>query len=191
MTQLPPSQTPDRTGKPLGHLPVFAAGLGLFAGLFCTAAVLGQPLGIALHRLSLNTGYDAGLVQAFGMKVASGDARARPVKVLDGISGVAASPGAGLALAAEIIADPTPNIAPAAWDRLSNGGCMTVTTKSGASFSFRILGVRPGTTPKTDHDVPKLDLAISACPEAGESIVKAVIEPYGAPAKAVVPERSL
>jgi hypothetical protein len=113
------------------------------------------------------------------------------VKVLDGINGVTAAPGAGQALAAEIVADPTPNIAPAAWDSLSNGGCMTVTTKSGASFSFRILGVHPATSSKTGQEPPKVDLAITACPEAGESIVKAVIEPYGAPSKAVVPERSL
>jgi hypothetical protein len=190
MTQLPPSQTPDHTAGPLRHLPIFAAGLGLFAGVFCTAAVLSQPLGMALDRLSLSAGNDDALAQAFGIKTALG-AGAAAVKVLDGINGVAAAPGAGQTLAPEVVADPTPNIAPAAWDSLSNGGCMTVTTKSGASFSFRILGVHPSTSPKTGHEPPKVDLAITTCPEAGESIVKAVIEPYGGPSKAVVPERSL
>jgi hypothetical protein len=190
MTQLPPSDMPDQTAKPLRALPILAAGLGLFAGLFCTAAVLSQPLGIALNRLSHSAGDNGGLAQAFGIAPASA-ADKRPVKVLAGINGVTATQGAGVSLAADIVADPKPNIAPAAWDRLSSGGCMTVTTKTGASFSFRILGVRPATAAKSDHDAPKVDLAITACPEAGESIVKAVIEPYAAPAKAVVPERSL
>jgi hypothetical protein len=190
MTQLPSRQTPDTARKPFNHLPIFAAGLGLFAGVFCTVAVLSQPLGMALDRLSRSAEKDAGVAQAFGMKPPA-NAGTQAVKVLAGINGVTASQSAGLPLAAEIVADPSPNIAPAAWDRLSNGGCMTVTTKSGASFSFRILGVRPGTPAKTDHETPKVDLAITACPEAGESIVKAVIEPYGAPVKAVRPERSL
>src|SRR5262245_43937483 len=127
MTQLPPSTTPDHARSPVSYFPLFAAGLGLVAGVFCTAAIFSQPLGIALDRLSRSAEKDAGLAVAFGMKPGA-HTRAQAVKVLAGINGVTASQGAGLELATEIIADPSPNVAPAAWDRLSNGGCMTVTT---------------------------------------------------------------
>jgi hypothetical protein len=187
------SQKPDIAFSPFRHLPVLAGAAGILTSAFCAGTLLNHPLGMALNLLSHQSGDKAAFTRPFGL-AAGLNGNSQKVKVLAGISGITAAPGAEApaVAAAEIVSTgPKLDVAPAAWDRLSGGSCMTVTTKSGETLSFRILGVRAGGAAKTAHEAPKLDLAITPCPAAADSVVKAVIEPYAAPAKTDVPARNL
>ena len=76
-----------------------------------------------------------------------------------------------------------------AWDRLSAGDCITVTAKSGQIFSFRILGAQPAGKPAQPGDLAKIELAVGACADKGESVARAVIQPTAPKGKTA--ERSL
>jgi hypothetical protein len=138
------------------------------------------------------SGGGAPLAQAFGVDPASAGMM-QPAKMLSGIGAQTFAHGARpVALAKPEMRDMAPNIAPVAWDRLSAGDCMTVTVKSGQAFSFRILGARPADKPAQPDNLPKIELAVSACADMGEAVAKAVIQPTNPPSpKAANVERTL
>ncbi len=117
----------------------------------------------------------------------------RPAKLLSGIGGQTFAPGARQTSSAEAeLQQIVPNISPVAWDRLPAGDCITVTAKSGQTFSFRILGARPVGKPEQGDSLPKIELAVSGCADMGEPVAKAVIQPINPPApKAENAARSL
>lgn len=122
------------------------------------------------------------LSEAFGTALNSAEAMRRPAKLLSGIGAQTFSRGAQRnALAETDLPQIAPNIAPVAWDRLSAGDCITVTAKSGQTFSFHILGARPvGKTDQADN-LAKIELAVSGCADMGEPVAKAVIQPTNPP----------
>jgi hypothetical protein len=67
-------------------------------------------------------------------------------------------------------------IAPAAWDRLSAGDCISLTTASGQKLSFRILGAQKGEAARNRPGSSNIDLSVTACAPGSEVILKAVIE---------------
>jgi hypothetical protein len=67
-------------------------------------------------------------------------------------------------------------LSPTAWDRLSAGDCIALTTASGKKLSFRIIGAR-NTEGRDADSSQNIDLAVSACAPGGDSVLKAVIEP--------------
>jgi hypothetical protein len=67
-------------------------------------------------------------------------------------------------------------IAPAAWDRLSAGDCISLTTASGQKLSFRILGAQKGEPARNRPGSSNIDLSVTACAPGSEVILKAVIE---------------
>ncbi|WP_088342802.1 MULTISPECIES: hypothetical protein [Rhodomicrobium] len=186
LTRATSLRTPDAAPSTKRRLPWLPLGVGLFAGCLSAGVIAGSPNSLMLG-LGLSDGDNAGAT-LFGAALRD-DSLAQPLKVLSGVSGETFVPGAPKpAVTAEAEAvTPAPNVAPVGWDRLSGGGCMTVTTKNGQTFSFRILGARPGAAPaaKPAEDLPKVDLAITACPATGEPIAKAVIEPTEAPVRKI------
>ena len=134
----------------------------------------------------------ASLSEAFGAAPPAEVTR-RPAQLLSGIGGQTFAPGARPnSLAEAELHQIAPNITPVAWDRLSAGDCITVTIKSGQTFSFRILGARSVGKPEQADNLPKTELSVSGCADMGEPVVKAVIQPTNPhAAKAENPARSL
>jgi len=190
MTQ--PSIPAPHSHQSLGHIRRFskiAVALGVFAGVAGGAALhaaAGHMQGVLLDHAWRAAAARVDAPLAFGDRRAPG-VGLRSTTVLGGISGeVFASPAmhaaADRAVAGAAEPGPLSNVSPAAWDRLSAGDCITVTTKSGQALSFRIVGARPAGEPKAAELLPKIDLAVTACTGAGEPIAKAVIEPVQQPA---------
>lgn len=67
-------------------------------------------------------------------------------------------------------------ISPLAFDRISAGDCITVTTASGQKLSFQIVGARQRDDQIALDPAPKIDLSVTACAHNSEAIAKAVIE---------------
>lgn len=166
-------------------------GLGVVATALCGSFLFAQPLTGSLAFSPATHDRNAPLGQLFGVN--AGSATERGTKVLAGISGETFTPGTNRVAADEIISDgATANIKPVAWDRLSGGGCMNVTTKAGQTFSFRVLGTRPASAKDASAARATVELAIAPCSERAETIVKAVIVPAPeAPRKATAAERNL
>jgi hypothetical protein len=121
------------------------------------------------------------LTEAFGTGP-NAEAMRRPAKLLSGVGAQTFSRGAQPnALAETDLPQIAPNIAPVAWDRLSAGDCITVTAKSGQTFSFHILGARPVGKPDQADNLAKIELAVSGCADMGEPVAKAVIQPTNPP----------
>lgn len=173
-------------------LPLVALGTGVLGSLIALWMATSPRAGL------VGVGSIAGIealpaANLFGITAQTSDVATQPMTFLTAIGGETFSSLPTQAASAQVEAGgPLPNVAPAAWDRLSAGGCMTLTTKAGQTFSFRIMGARPAVTGKPAEDMPTIDLAITACPTTGEPIAKAVIEPTKVPAgTAVTHERSL
>jgi hypothetical protein len=100
-------------------------------------------------------------------------------QLLGGVSGEAFDRGTGLRLAdltRAAMADRSP-LSPLAWDRLSAGDCISLTTASGQTLSFRIVGTRTAEGARNPSaGAPNIDLAITACAPSSDAILKAVIE---------------
>lgn len=172
----PASHAPDLDGPPLRALPWLSIGFALSAICTCGAvcALVSAKPG-ASWIASAKAGSPS---QAFGAGQAASDSLYRPAKFLAGIGGQTFSPGTRRnALAETELPQIGPNIAPVAWDRLPAGDCITVTTKSGQTFSFQILGARPVGKPEQAGSAAKIELAVSGCADLGEPIAKAVIQP--------------
>lgn len=169
------------------RFPRAAAAMGLLAGLAGGAALhagAGHLQGFVFDHAWRAAAAQSNTALAFGGAQMPG-AILSPTAVLHGINGeVFASTGTQAAAkhtapgTAE--AGPLANVSPAAWNRLSAGDCITVTTKGGQTLSFRIVGARPASEPKAET-LPKIDLAVTACSGTGEPIAKAVIEPARQP----------
>ncbi len=160
-------------------------------------ALAGLTGGAALHAaagqlqgLVFDYAWRTAAAQTEGRGTFGGDATSGPelrsMTVLRGVNGeVFTSPG--IQAAADRAASEAAgtgalaNVSPAAWNRLSAGDCITVTTKGGQTLSFSIIGAHPASGPKAET-LPKIDLAVTACSGTGEPIAKAVIEPARVPA---------
>lgn len=194
--RIPSSQSSDSGISSARAVPWFSICVALSAVSMCGAVfalVSAQP-GQALSGAGwLASEKGASLSQAFGAAPPSAGAIRHAAKLLSGISGQTFSPGVRQeALAEAALHETVPNIAPVAWDRLSAGDCITVTAKSGQTFSFRITGARSVGKPDQADDLPKIELAVSGCADMGESVAKAVIQPTNPPApKAENAARSL
>lgn len=174
------SQPSETSALPQRGLPWASFATAAFAGCLSVGLVAISPsvalLGLADGELSEPA--------LFGSVPLAGETGAQPMRILTGVSGETFAAGDAKTALAEgeaALGAPSPNVAPVAWDRLSAGGCMTVTTKTGQTFSFRILGARPAGTGSAAEDLPKLDLAVTACSESSDPVAKAVIEPTHAP----------
>ncbi len=173
----------------------FVLGLGLAASAVCSIFMLGQP-----NRPVLQGAHDAFETPLFFQKVSMADRdqaqeRHQAVKYLNGVSGESLSTGAQNAVTAELISQhDAQNVSPVIWDELSEGGnCLTVKTKTGEAFSFRILGLHKQAQSLSDSSAERaINLAIAACESRGEFIEKAVIElDAPQPPKASTQARSL
>lgn len=148
-------------------------GLGIVAGVIgclsiqaMTSHVEGMLFDSALHS-----------AVAKPTPPAFGQGRVHLTKILSGINGQTIAPAAIHAMEqADVVHEDGSSISPVALDRLSAGGCITLTTKSGQQFSFRIVGSHPLGKPQGDTQ-PKIDLMVTTCPATGEPVTKAVIEP--------------
>ena len=193
--RFPSPQSLDSGIPSARSVPWLVIGFALSAVSICGgvfAFVSTQP-GQALSGAGWLAGANgASLSEAFGAAPASADT-SRPAKLLSGIGAQTFSPGARQNVSAETeLQQIVPNIAPVAWDRLSAGDCITVTAKSGQTFSFRILGARPMGKPEQADNLPRIELAVSGCADMGEPVAKAVIQPINPPApKAENTARSL
>lgn len=178
-TRSTPLRTPDAAPSHKRRLPWLTLGVGLFAGCLGAGVIAASPDSVLL---GFGLDADESGTTLFGA-APQDDSRTQPLKILAGVSGETFALGAPKAVPADAAetGTPAPNVAPVAWDRLHAGGCMTVTTNTGQTFSFRILGARPGAAAKPAEDLPKIDLAITACSATGEPVAKAVIEPTQAP----------
>jgi len=166
-----------------------AAGIGLLASAACAAVLFSQPFGTRLQVAMEGAGGGASFGKASGGLEASGPGA---IQMLAGISGETFASGVSYAGLPETHSDRrAPNVAPVLLEELSEASCLTVTAKTGQTFSFRILGVDPDAPPYEAH-APKIELAIAGCANNGEPVVKAVIEHDAPPvAKDLAPERSL
>lgn len=184
--RFPSSQSPDSDIFSARSVPWLSIGIALSAITMCGAVfafVSAQP-GQGLSGAGwLASAKGASLSEAFGAAPPSAGTMRRPAKLLSGIGGQTFSHGARQnALAEAELPQFVPNIAPVAWDRLSAGDCITVTAKSGQTFSFRILGARPAGKPEQADNLAKIELAVSGCADMGEPVAKAVIQPANPPA---------
>ena len=177
----PSSQSSDPDVPSARPVPWLSIGIALSALSMCGAVfafVAAQPGQDLSGAGWLASAKGASLSYAFGAAQPSADTMRRPAKLLSGIGGQTFTPGARqTALAEAELQQTVPNIAPVAWDRLPAGDCITVTVKSGQTFSFRILGARPVGKPEQVDDLPKIELAVSGCADMGEPVAKAVIQP--------------
>jgi hypothetical protein len=193
--RFPSSQSPDSDIFSSRSVPWLSIGFALSAVSMCGAvfAFVSARPGEALSAAGwFASPKGASLSEAFGAAPSSA-ATSRPAKLLSGIGAQTFSPGARQNASAETeLQQIVPNIAPVAWDRLSAGDCITVTAKSGQTFSFRILGARVMGKPEQADNLPRIELAVSGCADMGEPVAKAVIQPTNPPApKAANTARSL
>jgi len=183
--RFPSSQSPDFDISAARSVSWLVIGFALSAVSICGAVfafVSAQP-GQALSGAGwLTSAKGASLSEAFGA-ASSADTMRRPAKLLSGIGAQTFAPGARQNASAETeLQQIVPNIAPVAWDRLSAGDCITVTAKSGQTFSFRIVGARPMGKPEQADNLPRIELAVSGCADRGEPVAKVVIQPTNPPA---------
>lgn len=176
------------------HLHWLALGLGLAASAFFGVAILGQPSGPNLSSADNGQGDFAHFLPALLTETASEGQPYQTTHFLNSISGETFAPGASYAAATDLLPQDRPdNIAPVMWDELSDtASCLTVTTKNGETFSFRILGIDPTPSAGANKSEPAVNLAVAACSSRGKFIEKAVIEPDATPAaKSATSARSL
>jgi hypothetical protein len=170
-----------------------AAGIGLLASAACAAVLFSQPFGTRLQVAMDGAGHGSSFGKSIGASRGAQDNRPGAIQILAGIGGETFASGAGYAGLQDMHSDQrAPNVAPVLWDELSEASCLTVTAKTGQTFSFRILGVSPASPAHEGAQAPKIELAIAGCANNGESVVKAVIEQDTPPvARDLAPERSL
>jgi hypothetical protein len=109
---------------------------------------------------------------AFGLETHSPRAR-----MLSGIGGETLAVGSAAMASQTPEARPdTEILSPTAWDRLSAGDCISLTTASGKKLSFRIVGARNAEDAAASTS-QNIDLAVSACAPGSDAVLKAIIEP--------------
>ena len=169
-----------------------AMGLGLAASAACGIAIIAQHPGVNV-RLALADDDQGRSITALADQDGHG---AIATHVLAGISGETFGPQGASDIPEDMLAEKEAeqNIAPAAWDELSDARCLTLSTHEGQTFSFRIIGVHPKAAPAKTGKPANVELDIAACEQNGEPILKALIEPDAAtPVRkdVAVSERSL
>jgi hypothetical protein len=194
--RFPSSQSPDSDVSFVRSIPWISLSVVLSAVSMCGAVfafVSVQPSQALSGAGWLVGAKGASLSEAFGAAPTSAETMRHPAKFLSGIGGQTFSPGARQNALTEVgLQEIAPNIAPVAWDRLSAGDCITVTSKSGQTFSFRIVGARSVGKSEQADNLPRIELAVSGCADMGEPVAKAVIQPTNPPApKAENAARSL
>ena len=153
----------------------YSAGLGIAASAMCGAFLLANPPGFSAGASGKQTGFEA-------------------VKVLNSVSGTtyaaAASPTNDIELAGPATVEA---FQPVAWNAIAAPGCMTLTLDNGEKLSFRIHGYRLAGERRETEPGETYDLAVRACSQTGNAVVRAVIEPEAADRapKPAVPEQSL
>lgn len=181
-------------GAASGRVHWLAAGAGLLSTTVCGAVILNQPLGTILQASGAGESGAAVVEPLFGVTDERQSRLPGRIQFLTGINGeISASERhlAGDEILSETGRSKLP-IALAALDGLPPSNCLTVTTKNGEKFSFRILGVHPQTGTETGKAMAELELAIASCSNIGDSVSKAVIASDAPPAaKRATPERSL
>lgn len=185
-----PALQPYKASRAVQRIAKLALALALIGGGAALHAAAGQLPGLVLDHAWRAAATRVHAPAAFGAGQAAETSRLTTA-VLRNIGGEVFPAAAMQAAAGRTITDggavePLPNVSPAALDRLSAGDCITVTTKAGQSLSFRITGARPAAGAKAGA-LPNIDLAVTACTDAGEPVAKAVIEPQRKPE----PQRSL
>ena len=184
--RIPPSHSPDSEISLVRPFSLLSISIALSAFMVCSAVfalVSAQP-GEVLSGAGWSASQkSASFSEAFGATPASPETIRHTAKLLSGIGGQTFLPGARQnALTEAELPQILPNIAPVAWDRLSAGDCITVTAKSGQTFSFRILGARPVGKPEQADNLPRIELSVTGCADMGEPVAKAVIQPTTPPA---------
>jgi hypothetical protein len=150
-----------------GILASGCAVLGVYVG---TGPASGVLMGLAWDRAANGTA-----PLAFQMQTGMSD-----IQILGGVNGEAFDPRvAALSLAdlTRAAMKDSNDLSPLAWDRLSAGDCISLTTASGQKLSFRIVGTRTAEASRNASGAtPNIDLAITACAPSSDAILKAVIE---------------
>jgi hypothetical protein len=170
-----------------------AMGLGLAASAACGVAIISQPPGLDL-QLALTKDDQGRSITALANRNAKG---AITTHTLAGINGETFGPQGASDISETMLAEgrDEDHFAPAAWDELSDARCLTLSTHEGQTFSFRVVGVHPKAAPAKGGKPANVELDIAGCPQNGEPIVKALIEPDAAAPEiketAAVSERSL
>jgi len=141
--------------------------LGIYAGAGTASSIL---MGMAFDRAA-----SGNVSLAFHMQTGLSD-----TQILGGVSGEAFDSGAsGLKLAdltRAAMADRN-ELSPLAWNRLSAGDCISLTTTSGQKLSFRIVGTQTAEPSRNAFGAASnIDLAVTACAPSSDAILKAVIE---------------
>jgi hypothetical protein len=151
-----------------GMLAAGFAGLAVYA---IAAAPVGLLIGLAGHQTAsarqplLAFDSRTPLASAKILRGVSGEAI--PARVTGQADGAMLTPASALA---------TGELALVALDRLSADDCISLTTASGQTLSFRILGAHPSEGPRQTAASSRIDLAVNACSANSEPIRKAVIE---------------
>ena len=156
----------------------FALGVGFAASAVCSLFMLTQP-----DRVVLQGANDVFERPLFLQKTSMTDRdrtdeRHQTIRYLSGVSGETLVSHAENDVAVELVAQhDAQSVSPVIWNELSEGGsCLTVKTKTGESFSFRILGLHKEVQSLSDGAERAINLAIAECESLGEFIEKAVIE---------------
>lgn len=150
-----------------GVLASGCAVLGIYAGTGPASSML---MGLAWGRAA-----NGNATLAFQMQTGLSD-----IQILGGVNGEAFDPR----VAALSLGDLTRaamkegnDLSPLAWNRLSAGDCISLTTVSGQKLSFRIVGTQIAQAPRNTVGVtPNIDLSVTACAPSSDAILKAVIE---------------
>jgi len=187
---------PSRSAQSVFGMSRLSLGVGLIAGAVACLAV--QTAAAQIQALLRDAAWHTAARHSAPARPVFGEelGQMRLTKVLSGVSGEVVSPAAlrmeiasnGDARASTALS----NVSPAAWDRLSAGGCITLTTKSGQTLSFRITGGQPAGEQQLSDTLPRIDLAVTTCTGTAEPIAKAIIEPVPhSPVKSAAGQRAL
>jgi hypothetical protein len=148
----------------------FSLSLGIAAGV--VGCLIIQFVATRIEALLFHSAWDTAVARTTSTK-AFGQNPRKPAKMLSGINAKSFSP---IQLAATTLKNEAlTNVSPVAWNRLSSGDCITLTTKNGQTLSFRIMGSQP--YPQQSNIPPKIDLRVTTCPAKGDAVIKAIIEP--------------
>lgn len=176
MTHSDATRTRDGSAFFPRHMSSFGIALSLFAVCLAGLFLFAQPQGLVFGAAS-DRGDDAeAFAPLFGLPAVPNAGPTSSMKILAGINGETAQRGSPSAGPDEIVsAAAFPHIEPAALG-LSGGRCLTLTSKTGQTFAFRIVGAQPASR-KTAAGDGAMELIVASCDKQAEPIVKVVIEP--------------
>lgn len=190
----PPSiDSASSSGKirQLSWLTCAAAAMTLSAFAVIIYGSSGAAQNMLLNQALTAAAKDREAGQSFAMTASSS------AKILAGISGEAlpSNPALGAPVAdTELVGTMGifhEHVAPAGLGHVTANDCITLTTQTGQTISFRIVGAHAGKA-KGQGALPQLDLEVTACSDADHPISKAHVEPVSAPVeKTIKPQQNL